>query len=129
MASARATRDALPHAARELVRASCRAAAREIDQRDVTLGVLAPSAAAGQSGEDLIDREGDVLVDGQPGQQRVVLEDHAAVGSGPRDFLAVQRDAARVGLEQSGDERDQRGLARARIADDGDELALLDRRG
>ena len=82
--------------------------------------------SAGVVGENLIDREADVLRDGEPRQQRVVLKHDAAIGAGLGDFEVVEFHGAAVGTREPGDERDERGLARAGVADDGDKLAAVD---
>ena len=82
IASARATRHALPHAARELGRPLV-ARRRQVHQREVLLGVLALLVRAASRAKRWSTARCDVLVDGQPRQQRVVLEHDAAVGPGP----------------------------------------------
>ncbi len=93
-------RDALLHAAGELLRVVV-GELREVDLLQVLhrqlVGFLTLDAAH-------LEREADVLLDGQPGEERVLLEHDAAVCAGALHELAVAVDLAAGGLEQAGDD-------------------------
>ena len=118
--------DALLHAARNFRRALV-GGMPHLHEREIVHRPFVPLGLALGRAEDFVDRELDVVVDGQPRQQRMALEDDGAVGARRVDFAVLQQDGARRDLRQAGDQVEQRGLAATGMADDGDELALLDR--
>ena len=72
-----------------------------------------------------LQRERDVVEDGEVREQRVALEDHAEVallGRQVRDARVVDEDVARRGLDEAGDDHEQRGLPRAGWAEQRQEL-------
>ena len=89
-----------------------------LDQRAALFG--------GEAGIDLIDRQGDVLLNGEPGQQRVILEDHHLVGPGPLHGLAIDEHGTAGGQIEAGDHVQQCALAASRVADQRDELTFAD---
>ena len=95
-----------------------------VHQAQVVLYPLAHFLAALAPTEDLLHRQLDVLVAGQPGQQGVILKDHRTVGPGLIDLPALQYGAALGCLAEAGHDIEDRGLAAARVTDNGYELAL-----
>src|SRR5690606_30878452 len=85
-------------------------------------------------GEELLERDLDVLGHGQRREQRPALEQHAPaaahrglfVGLGAHGVLAEHPHLARVGDLQPDDRAHQHRLARARAADHPENLAALD---
>ena len=118
--------DALLHAAGDLRRPLV-LGVRHLHEIEIVHGPGVPLGARLRAGEHLVDREPDVVVDGEPRQQRMVLEHDRAVGAGLVDLAVLQQHAAGRRRHQAGDDVEQRGLAAAGMADDRDVLALLDR--
>ena len=117
-------RDALLHAARELMRvvAAEGVQSHELDE------ALGAGLGFGRAGVDL-QGQAYVIDDGAPGQQGCVLEDEAdlllALGLAWRP--AVDQGAPVGRRLQAADEAEQRRFAAAARPDDGDELAAVER--
>ncbi len=116
--------DALPHAARQLVRIVVRkfAQAHELEQRRAT---LAPRRAVHPA---QVEREFHVGERGFPRQQRRVLEHHPdLVRHGCANALAFDARLPARRRDQAGEDLEQRGLAATARSDQRDEPPFLDR--
>src|SRR6185312_15589395 len=122
-------RDALPHAAGELVRI-LRLRSRKPDEVDVPRDALAARIGIEPgAGRTVTQAELDVAPYGVPGKQRVVLEHDAAVGAGPANRASVDRDGATGRRVESREHVQHRRLAASRRTDDDEELAARDVEG
>ena len=110
-------RDALAHAARELVRPALGEVA-EVHHLEQLRGAR-PALGARHACE--LQRDLDVAAHGEPREQRGFLEHQAGA-------LGVHVDRARRRLVEAGDEIEQRALAAARRAEQAHELAAVRRR-
>ncbi len=125
MASDARERDALLHAARELVRI----ALRGLGEPDELEQLADPGPAIGLGLAPDPEAVLDVLLGGHVREQAVGLEHHphvALVGRRSRDVLAVDDDPARIRLVESGNEAQRRRLAAAARAEQRHELAGLE---
>ena len=117
-------RDALAHAARELVRILV---ARRLSTSSPTLPIhsRARVAALGRRHAAALESERDVVLDRAVVERRVVLKDHAAVGAGRRDrFAADEHRPGRRGMlrREARDQSEHGRLAAARRPEDRHEL-------
>ena len=118
-------RDALPHAAGQLVRSACRPlwVRWTISQRRRPRGRRARAC-----GTPAIFRPKSMFCAAvSQGNRPWSWKTIARSGPGPLTRLAVERDGAGVGLDHPGGDVEQRALAAAAGADDDDELARLAR--
>ena len=92
-------------------------------------GVLLVPVGAGKA--DVVEREGDVLLDGEVRVEGVVLEDEADPAVLRRDvgdFLLPEINMPPGRLMKSGDHVERRGLAASRGAEETDQLAVRNRK-
>ncbi|GFJ93896.1 hypothetical protein Prum_075380 [Phytohabitans rumicis] len=102
-----------------------------VGQADGGQGGVDLRGAGGPAHALLLQRELDVLADGEPRKQAapVLLEHHRHPGRGTGDRCAVEADLAAGRAEQAGDAAQQGGLAGAGRADDADQFAPPDPEG
>ena len=117
-------REALPHAAREVLRMVVGEIA-QAHQRHVAAADLGALGCRNAVRREL-QAELDVAAHGEPREHAVLLEDHAAIRARPGDRPAVEQHGAAARRDEAGDQVHQRRLAAARGADDGDEFAGSD---
>ena len=120
-----AHRHALPLAARELRGLAVEEALEPEPPRDLGGALL----ALGLLDTGHLQREGDVLGDGEVRVERVVLEDHRDVALLRRQVghvAAADQHRARVDLLQAREHPERRRLPRARRADEHHQLAVAD---
>ena len=122
MSRARADRDALLHAARQLVRVAPLEALEPGQRHQLTRVCL---VLAGIQPAHL-GREQDVVECAAPGQEDRRLEDHRGVRDRAQDLKAPDADRAGGRLGQAGDDPERRRLAAAAGAEEGDELLFID---
>ena len=120
-------RDALPHAARKLMRILV-LRPRQADQLDGAAHTPFPRRGVETiAGGSVSQPEFNVAPHGVPRKQRVVLEHHAPLGAGACNRPAVDGHGSGRRQLQAGQHIEHRCLAAARRPDDDEELALRDR--